>query len=64
MILDGGHNLAIPTSYERHEILPAAGLGRPADAMHHFFGPLCHPGDVLARAVRMPAAGASATWSR
>jgi len=47
-ILDGGKNIALPTGYEYHEFLPASKmtspLGRPVD----FFGPLCHPGDVLA----------------
>lgn len=53
VILDGGHNLAIPTSYEIHQIFPVEGLNQPADAEHDFFGPLCHPGDVLARAIPM-----------
>ncbi len=54
VILDGGHNLAIPTSYEIHHLFSVEGLNRQADQVHHFFGPLCHPGDVLAREIRMP----------
>jgi diaminopimelate decarboxylase len=54
VILDGGHNLAIPTSYEQHQLWPVTAIARPADTMHHFYGPLCHPGDVLARECPMP----------
>jgi diaminopimelate decarboxylase len=54
VILDGGHNLAIPTSYEHHALWPVCGMNRPFDRVHHFYGPLCHPGDVLARQVLFP----------
>jgi diaminopimelate decarboxylase len=54
VILDGGHNLAIPTSYEQHQIWPVTGMEREFDTRHHFYGPLCHPGDVLARECPMP----------
>jgi diaminopimelate decarboxylase len=54
VILDGGHNLAIPTSYEQHALWPVSGVDQPFDRVHHFYGPLCHPGDVLARQVLFP----------
>lgn len=54
VILDGGHNLAISTSYEQHQILPTRRCDDPEHVTHHFFGPLCHPGDVLARCCSMP----------
>jgi diaminopimelate decarboxylase len=57
VILDGGKNIAIPTGYELHELLPASSMRKPCTAFHHFYGPLCHPGDVLARWKRFPAIG-------
>jgi diaminopimelate decarboxylase len=54
VILDGGHNLALPTGYEMHELLPVAGLRRAADTVQHFYGPLCHPSDIVARGRRLP----------
>ena len=43
----GGKNLALPTGYEYHEILPASRMDEPLDGNVDFYGPLCHPGDVL-----------------
>jgi diaminopimelate decarboxylase len=48
VILDGGKNLALPTGYEYHEILPATRMDAPIEGQFNFYGPLCHPGDVLA----------------
>ncbi len=53
VILDGGKNIAMPTGYELHELLPvnlATDVRVPTD----FFGPLCHPGDQLFVAKRFP----------
>lgn len=47
VILDGGKNLAVPTGYEWHELLPVNGCHRVRDQRYDFFGPLCHPGDRL-----------------
>lgn len=57
VILDGGKNIAIPTGYEMHELLPASSMRSPYRSAHHFYGPLCHPGDVLARSKRFPTVG-------
>jgi len=54
VILDGGKNIALPTGYEMHELLPASSMNAAYDAPHSFFGPLCHPGDVLMRAKPFP----------
>jgi diaminopimelate decarboxylase len=47
VILDGGRNLALPTSYEHHELLPVTRAGQQAVRRYNFYGPLCHPGDCL-----------------
>ncbi len=47
VILDGGKNLALPTGYECHELLPVNRAGQKRDRRYNFFGPLCHPGDDL-----------------
>lgn len=52
VILDGGKNIAMPTGYEVHELLPANGANDSADETVDFFGPLCHPGDQLFAAKR------------
>lgn len=54
VILDGGKNIAIPTGYELHEILPASRMHATYDSLNQFYGPLCHPGDVLLRCKRFP----------
>jgi diaminopimelate decarboxylase len=52
VILDGGKNIAMPTGYEVHELLPVQGAMDAADTNVDFFGPLCHPGDSLFTAKR------------
>lgn len=47
VILDGGKNVAMPTGYEAHELLPVTGGSAPRDCSIDFFGPLCHPADQL-----------------
>jgi len=54
VILDGGKNIAMPTGYELHELLPASTMRGEYRDLHHFYGPLCHPGDVLLRWKRFP----------
>ena len=53
VILDGGKNIAMPTGYELHELLPVK-LATEARVPTDFFGPLCHPGDQLFVAKRFP----------
>jgi len=47
VILDGGKNIAMPTGYEAHELLPVTGGLEPRECSTDFFGPLCHPADQL-----------------
>jgi len=47
VILDGGKNLAPPTAYEHHELLPVTRAAAKRGRRYNFFGPLCHPGDEL-----------------
>jgi diaminopimelate decarboxylase len=47
VILNGGKNYALPTGYEYHEILPASRMNAPLANRVNYYGPLCHPGDVL-----------------
>lgn len=47
VILDGGRNLALPASYENHELLPVTRAGQKAARRYDFYGPLCHPNDCL-----------------
>jgi diaminopimelate decarboxylase len=54
VIIDGGKNIALPTGYERHELLAAGRLGQPATRDYDLFGPLCHPGDMLFGSIALP----------
>jgi diaminopimelate decarboxylase len=47
VILNGGKNCALPTGYEYHEFLPASRMNDALSEAVNFYGPLCHPGDVL-----------------
>lgn len=47
VILNGGKNYAMPTEYEYHELLPASRMNDPLAEPLNFYGPLCHPGDLL-----------------
>jgi diaminopimelate decarboxylase len=46
VILDGGKNIAMPTGYEVHALLPAR-RGDARTEVVDFYGPLCHPADQL-----------------
>ncbi|HTE42864.1 MAG TPA: alanine racemase, partial [Steroidobacteraceae bacterium] len=46
-ILNGGKNYTLPMGYEYHEMLPAARMNDQVVKPINFYGPLCHPGDVL-----------------
>lgn len=54
-ILNGGKNYALPTGYEYHEFLPASRMRDTHADFLNFYGPLCHPGDVLAVQKPFPA---------
>lgn len=55
VICNGGRNIAMPTSYEYHEVFAAANADGRSEARYDIFGPLCHPADVLFKAKRLPA---------
>ena len=48
VILDGGKNLTLPLEWETHQIFPAGKMHMPFDETCDLYGPLCHPGDVVA----------------
>lgn len=54
MIVDGGKNIAIPTSWEYHEVFAASKVNSPSTNLYQIFGPLCHPADILFPVKRLP----------
>ena len=61
LILDGGKNITLPLGWETHKIFPASGLHRAFDHRYDVYGPLCHPGDVVARHLDLPPTGVGDT---
>lgn len=53
-ILDGGKNLTLPLEWETHQIFPVGRMREAAETACDLYGPLCHPGDVVARAKPLP----------
>ena len=54
LILDGGKNITVPLAYETHQIFPAGKMLEMEKGQFDLYGPLCHPGDVVARLKKMP----------
>ena len=54
IITDGGKNITMPLGWETHQIYVANKLNVPDRMKCHLFGPLCHPGDILANNVVLP----------
>lgn len=54
LILDGGKNITMPLGWETHQIFAANKMNAAADRVYDIYGPLCHPGDVVARYKRLP----------
>jgi diaminopimelate decarboxylase len=54
LILDGGKNITLPLGWETHKVFPTTKLRQPFDVVCDLYGPLCHPGDVVARHQRLP----------
>jgi diaminopimelate decarboxylase len=54
IIVDGGKNIAIPTSWEYHEVFAASKMNAPLNGYYRIFGPLCHPDDILFPAKSLP----------
>src|SRR5688572_12982734 len=55
LILDGGKNITLPLGWETHKMFPANRLRQPFDTRTDLYGPLCHPGDIVARHLQLPA---------
>ena len=55
LILDGGKNITLPLGWETHRIFPASHLHEPFNNRSDLYGPLCHPGDIIARHLDLPA---------
>lgn len=49
VIVDGGKNITMPLEWETHEIFAATRLDEESNVLHDVYGPLCHPGDIIAR---------------
>ena len=54
VILDGGKNLTIPLGYETHQIFSASKMRGGKNEKVDLYGPLCHPGDIVARCKTVP----------
>lgn len=54
LITDGGRNIAIPLSWEYHEVFAANKMHEDRSVIYSVYGPLCHPSDILFRAAPLP----------
>ena len=54
VIVDGGKNIAIPTSWEYHEVFAVSKIKISPTNYYKIFGPLCHPNDVLFPVKKLP----------
>jgi len=54
IILDGGKNITMPLAWESHKIFPTRIARDAALSRADLFGPLCHPGDIVARHLDLP----------
>lgn len=54
LILDGGKNITLPLGWETHKIFPATRLRELFEVRSDLYGPLCHPGDVVAQHLALP----------
>lgn len=54
LILDGGKNITMPMGWETHQVFAASRMNESAAQPCDLYGPLCHPGDIVARNKRMP----------
>lgn len=57
LVLDGGRNITMPLAWETHKIFPGSRLRQPFAVKTDLYGPLCHPGDVVARHLPLPTMG-------
>lgn len=55
LILDGGKNITMPLGWETHQLFAASKMSSPEAQSYDLYGPLCHPGDVVARNKKLPA---------
>lgn len=57
IIVDGGKNITMPLEWETHKIYAATKMTDTATQSTNVFGPLCHPGDVIAKNEPLPELG-------
>jgi len=54
VILNGGKNITMPLGWETHQIFVANKLLNSVFLQQDLFGPLCHPGDIVAKNLLLP----------
>ncbi len=54
VILNGGKNITMPLGWETHQIFAANKMLEPHTVKQNLYGPLCHPGDVVAKNLLLP----------
>ncbi len=54
LIVDGGKNVSMPLGWETHQIFAANKMTGVRDQKYDIFGPLCHPGDIVAKNQKFP----------
>lgn len=57
LFLDGGKNITMPLGWETHQIFAANKMKQAQEVKYDIFGPLCHPGDVVAKNRKFPKLG-------
>ncbi|MBN1983840.1 MAG: hypothetical protein JW795_20060 [Chitinivibrionales bacterium] len=55
---DAGLNLALPTTWEYHEMFAANKMNQAAEKYYRIVGPTCSPSDLLTRSKKLPALAA------
>lgn len=54
VILDGGKNITMPMAWEYHQVFAATKMTQQVEQAVALYGPLCHPGDIVAISRELP----------